>query len=120
MARQTSKATVARARAFRRKMSLPEVLLWNELRGGVAGVSFRRQHPVGAYVVDFYCAAAKLAIEIDGIAHDMGARAERDAIRDAKLRGMGIETMRVPASEVLKSPLDVADAIAALCRARRA
>jgi very-short-patch-repair endonuclease len=101
-------------------MSLPEVLLWNELRGKAAGINFRKQHPITKYVADFYCAAAKLAIEIDGIAHDMGDRPEQDAARDAKLLEAGIETVRIPASDVLKSPGDVAEAIAALCRQRGA
>jgi very-short-patch-repair endonuclease len=120
MARQTSKATVARARRLRREMSLPEVLLWRELRGGAAGFAFRKQHPIAGYVIDFYCAAAKLAIEIDGIAHDMGDRPKRDSARDAKLLEAGIDIVRIPASDVLKSPVDVAQAIAAICRERGA
>jgi very-short-patch-repair endonuclease len=39
---------------------------------------FRRQHPVGPYVLDFYCAKARLAVEVAGIAHDMGDRAQRE------------------------------------------
>jgi very-short-patch-repair endonuclease len=120
MARQTSKATVGKARELRRKLSLPEVLLWRELRGGASGASFRKQHPVGTYVVDFYCAAAKLAIEIDGVSHDMADRPVRDEVRDAELRERGIETVRIAASEVLAAPGDVAEAIAAMCRERGA
>ena len=51
--RQTSKATVKKARGLRREMSLPEVMLWQHLRGRPGGVKFRRQHPVGIYVADF-------------------------------------------------------------------
>jgi very-short-patch-repair endonuclease len=53
-------------------MTLPEVLLWNGLRGGrLEGLRFRRQHPFGPYILDFYCEQAKLAVEVDGMAHRM-------------------------------------------------
>ncbi|MEJ1968138.1 MAG: DUF559 domain-containing protein [Rhizomicrobium sp.] len=59
--------TFKRARALRRKMTLPEILLWQQLRGRkLRGLSFRRQHPVGPYILDFFCASAALAIEVDG------------------------------------------------------
>ena len=58
-------------------MTLPEVLLWNLLRKAPDGVVFRRQHPIGRYVVDFYCARAKVCIEIDGFAHDGRSAATR-------------------------------------------
>src|SRR3954469_10158826 len=64
--------TFKRARALRRAMTLPEVLLWQALRGGqVGGLRFRRQHPIGHYVLDFYCPALRLAVEVDGAAHDI-------------------------------------------------
>jgi very-short-patch-repair endonuclease len=70
--RQTTKATVAKARALRRIMSPAEVALWQILRTRPLGLKFRHQHPAGPFVLDFYCAAKKLAVEIDGIAHEMG------------------------------------------------
>jgi very-short-patch-repair endonuclease len=98
-------------------MSLPEVLLWNHLRKSPDGVNFRRQHSFDEkIVVDFYCVQAKLCIEIDGIAHDMGNQPERDAQRDAFLAGLGLEVLRIPAAEVLKSPVDVADALVRHCK----
>jgi very-short-patch-repair endonuclease len=69
-----SPTALVAARRLRRTMSLPEVLLWTQLRGKPLGIKFRKQHPVGDYVVDFYCAEKQLAVEIDGIAHDMGDR----------------------------------------------
>lgn len=62
--------TQRRANTLRRAMTLPEVLLWRELKQRPAGLKFRRQHPAGRYVLDFYCAKLALAIEIDGSAHD--------------------------------------------------
>lgn len=104
------------ARRLRATMSLPEVLLWKYLRGKPQGVKFRRQHPVGPYVIDFYCPSARIGIEIDGIAHSMGDRAQRDAQRDAWLAGQGIRIVRIPVAEVLRSVVDAAESIVALCR----
>jgi len=108
----------ARARQLRREMSLPEVLLWQLIRREPDGVKFRRQHSIGDYCLDFYVARLKLAIEIDGMAHDMGDRPERDTERDAFLRGEGIEVVRIPATDVLRSPGDVAERIVRYCQSR--
>lgn len=101
------------ARRARREMSLPESLLWQRLKGSPLGVSFRKQHPIGPYRADFYCAATKLVIEVDGIAHDMGDRPERDQTRTAWLQAHGFRVVRVPAADVLKDADAVADAIVA-------
>ncbi|MEO6042140.1 MAG: DUF559 domain-containing protein [Croceibacterium sp.] len=66
--------TVRKARRLRREMTLSEVLLWREFRKRPGGLKFRRQHASGDYVLDFFCSDARLAIEVDGIAHDMGDR----------------------------------------------
>lgn len=108
----------AKARKLRAAMSFPEVLLWKLLRKQPDGVKFRRQHPVGPYMIDFYCPSAKLGFEIDGIAHDMGDRPEKDIARDAWLAGQGITIVRIPASEVLKSAVEVAEAILRRCGGR--
>ena len=110
--------TVTRARRSRREMSLPEVLLWRVLKTRPDGIKFRRQHPSGPYVLDFFCNDARLAIEIDGISHNMGDRPQRDAARDAFFARAGIETLRIPASEVLADPVAVATSIVALVRSR--
>ena len=104
------------ARRFRRELSLPEKLLWVRLRG--AEVRFRRQHPIGHYVLDFYCPAAKLAIEVDGEAHDFGDRPQRDDRRTAWLSSKGIEVLRVPAKDVLADPDALGDALIRLCVAK--
>jgi len=104
------------ARAQRKAPSLPEGLLWRELRAKAGGIKFRRQHPVGQYVLDFYCAAAKCGFEIDGMAHDMGERPAADEARDAWLSEQGIRVVRIPAREVLGDPVGVADAMVRMCR----
>ncbi|NWM24667.1 DUF559 domain-containing protein, partial [Escherichia coli] len=54
------------AKAQRREMALPEVMLWQQLRRNGTGHRWRRQHPAGVYSLDFYCDAAKLCVEVDG------------------------------------------------------
>ena len=92
---------VKRARKLRSEMSLPEGLLWRELRKRPGGLKFRRQHPAGIYILDFYCAAARLAIEVDGFAHDSISAAKADGARSHFLRSQHVATMRVPAKAVL-------------------
>jgi very-short-patch-repair endonuclease len=99
------KRTKEFARKLRREMSLPEVILWQHIRGGrLEGLRFRRQHPMGAYVLDFYCDAAKLAVEVDGSHHTLGDNPARDLERDAWFAARGIETLRIPAPNVLADP----------------
>ncbi|MFP5330585.1 MAG: endonuclease domain-containing protein [Alphaproteobacteria bacterium] len=81
-------------------MSPTEIRLWRVLRQRPEGLRFRRQHPFGPFVFDFYCKSAGLAIEIDGIGHDMGNNPQRDARRDDWVRRQGIETIRIAASDV--------------------
>ena len=92
-------------------MSLPEVMLWQRLRGGATGMKFRRQHPVGPYVADFYCRDAGLIVEVDGEVHR--DRLAHDAVRDEYLRGKGFEILRIAAVDVMKDADGVAEAIAA-------
>src|SRR5271154_4532373 len=93
--------TVENARRLRRNLSPPEARLWSRLRTrGPGSPVFRRQHPIGPYVLDFYCAKARLAVEIDGIGHDMGGRPQRDERRDAWLKKHGVTVVRIPAAEV--------------------
>lgn len=91
-------ATVERARRLRREMSLPEVKLWQILRKSPGGFRFRRQHPAGPFVLDFFCARANLAIEIDGFAHDTGERPMRDAARDTWLKERLLSFGKAPPS----------------------
>ncbi|WCT75258.1 DUF559 domain-containing protein [Sphingomonas naphthae] len=101
---------MTRARRLRRDLSLPEGLLWQRLRRRAGSAKFRRQHPLGPYIIDFYCAAAKLAIEVDGEAHNRGTRPQRDAVRDDYIRARGLDLLHIRADEVLADP----DAIAGI------
>ena len=97
-------ATFGRARQLRRTMSLPEVMLWQALRKGrLAGLRLRRQHPMGPYILDFYCPSARLALEIDGLTHDAPDRLRHDRNRDAWLAHRGIKVLRILAADVLRN-----------------
>ena len=109
---------VERARRLRRDMSLPEGLLWQQLRGQPGGYKFRRQHPAGFYVLDFFCAEAKLCVEIDGEAHNRGDRPDFDDKRDEWLKLHGVSTLRIPATAVLKNLDGVVFAIVEACSKR--
>jgi very-short-patch-repair endonuclease len=99
--RSTTKATIDKARTLRRAMTKPEAALWQVLRTRPDGLKFRRQHPIGPYVVDFYCPTARLAIEVDGRAHEMGDNPARDQARGAWLMEHGLRVLRIPAYQVL-------------------
>ncbi|MBV8120002.1 MAG: endonuclease domain-containing protein [Alphaproteobacteria bacterium] len=95
--------TFSRARALRRKMSLPEIVLWQALRQGrLAGLRFRRQHPIGPYIVDFYCPSARLAVEVNGFAHDAAAQVRHDQRRETWLAQKGVRVLRFGAADVLR------------------
>lgn len=77
-------------------MNLTERRLWRLLRANqLDGLHFRRQHPLGSYVLDFYCHSARLAVEVDGGVHDMPGGSERDRARDLWLSEQGITTLRL-------------------------
>jgi very-short-patch-repair endonuclease len=105
--------SVKRAKKFRRELTKPEFILWQILRTAPGGHKFRKQHPAGPYILDFFHARANLAIEVDGFVHDMGDRPERDAARDAWLTEHRIDTLRIPAVDVLKDVTEVANTIIA-------
>ncbi|ASE40176.1 endonuclease domain-containing protein [Brevundimonas vesicularis] len=98
--------TQKRARSLRWSMSLPEVLIWQRIRGH----GFRRQHALGVFILDFYRTKDRLCIEIDGQQHDLA----RDARRDAWLADKDVRTIRIPATAVLNDADAVAEFILSL------
>ena len=103
------------AKRERRSGNLPEVLIWRELRKRPGGHKFRRQHPLGEMVLDFTCLAARIAIEIDGEAHNRGDRPDRDLKRDEWLRARGFTVVRLPAVMILKDLENAIRAIVSAC-----
>jgi len=86
---------VNRARLLRKRATDTERILWRHLRNrNFAGYKFRRQHPLDCYILDFYCPTAKLAIELDGSAHNYRAGQIRDRTRSEFLARKGIVALR--------------------------
>ena len=104
------------ARELRREMTKPERLLWWALRAGKTGFHFRRQHAAGPYVLDFYCDRARLYVELDGSSHELTTT--HDEARDRYFARRGIETLRIPAQEVLENLQGVVDLIIMTATAR--
>jgi very-short-patch-repair endonuclease len=106
----------SRARALRRDMTDAETKIWQRLRGHrFMGLSFRRQLPVGPYIVDFVCLDASLIIEVDGGQHESD-QAANDAKRDAWLRAEGFRILRFWNNDVLKNLGGVLERVAEALR----
>ena len=89
------------AAGMRRALTPPEARLWTCIKsGGLEGLKFRRQHPVGPYILDFYCHASRLAVEVDGAGHDDPAQIAHDERRTHWLMTQGVEVLRVGATDV--------------------
>lgn len=98
---RSQRNNVPAARQLRRPLTPTERLLWQQLRDRhLDGLKFRRQHPVGPFVLDFYCEDLRLAIEVDGGVHSTEEQARRDAERQAVLEKMGIRFIRIPAADI--------------------
>jgi len=100
------------AKGLRKKSTDAEKLLWSRLRAGrCEGMKFRRQHPVGQYIVDFVCLERKLIIELDGGQHALPDEARKDRQRDAWLEKEGYTVVRFWDNEVLMKKNGILDAI---------
>jgi very-short-patch-repair endonuclease len=98
--RGTNPQTEQAARSLRKNLTPAEAKLWNALRSRqLAGLKFRRQHPVGQFIVDFYCPSCKLVIEVDGDIHTQ-QKAYDDA-RTNHLQSFGYRVLRFSNEEVL-------------------
>jgi len=97
--------TTIRARSLRQTMPEPQRRLWRLLRDRrFAGYKFRREHPLGRYVLDFYCAEAKVSLELEGIQHGAPKQHAHDAEKEAYLRSRGIITKRFWNWQVTREP----------------
>ena len=91
-------------RVLRNNATSAEAVLWKFLqKSQLRGRKFRRQHSIGPYVVDFYCSAEKLAVELDGEAHNDPGRREYDDEREAYLRDQDIRIVRFENKEVFEN-----------------
>jgi len=115
----STEAQIARARTLRKKSSWAEKLLWRMLRNErFSGYKFRRQHPLGPYTLDFYCAEARLVVETDGFQHGYPAQQKHDAKRDAFLASHGIVVKRIWNWRLKKEPQVVRDNLWVLLQER--
>ncbi|HQB12351.1 MAG TPA: endonuclease domain-containing protein [Candidatus Omnitrophota bacterium] len=92
------------ARSLRKDMTNCERKIWGRLRGKqIRGLQFYRQKPIGNYIVDFYCPAKKIVIEIDGGQHFISPGRERDRTRDRFLETMGLRVLRFSDLDVMRN-----------------
>jgi adenine-specific DNA-methyltransferase len=97
------------ARQLRQKSTPTENALWEKLRARQLGYKFRRQAPIGPFVVDFLCTEVQLVIEVDGPVHD--AQQQADQERQALLESLGLRFLRFSTDDVTNSIAKVVDAI---------
>ena len=110
---RASPAIRSRARELRRDLTRAERLLWDRLKGGkLNGRKIRRQHPIGRFVVDFYCAEAGLAVEVDGEVHRQ--QTEYDTARTDVLEIEGYRVVRFANREIEENLDAVLERITAL------
>ncbi len=101
-----------RRKDLRREATLPEVLLWRQLRNGVLeGLKFRRQQQLGPYIADFYCSIASLVIEVDGGQHFEPESQAYDEARTAYFESRGLRVLRFTNTDVLQNLDGVIEAI---------
>jgi very-short-patch-repair endonuclease len=87
---------------MRRDMPDAEFKLWCELRNrGLGGLAFRRQQPIGHYIVDFFCPSAKLIVEVDGEQHALGRHPKADRARTEWLEARGYTVVRFWTNEIM-------------------
>ena len=99
-------------------MTPPERRLWNVLKTRPDGFKFRKQHPFGGYIFDFFCHEAAVAVEVDGLAHELGRNPERDSRRDSWVAQQGIATVRFRALDIRDNLEGVVTAIVDACAGR--
>jgi len=102
---------LAHAREMRHPQTSAETTLWNVLRNKSTGYKFRRQHPIDMFIIDFYCAEAKLLMEIDGDSHFIPKQEEYDKARTEYLEYLGYKVIRFTNNDVRYHILAVADEI---------
>ena len=111
-----SPVILARARELRQPLTPAEEKVWARVRARQLGLHFRRQHPIWRFIVDFYCASARLIVEVDGGIHTEPDQIEYDAARTEWLVRRGFRVIRFTNREVERKLDLVLKAIAGECR----
>ena len=111
---RTSPEIQQRAKELRQQMTPAERVLWEHLRAKrLKGLKFRRQHPLGPFIVDFCCPEHRLVIEVDGGVHEL--QKECDEARTEQLEAYGYRVLRFRNEDVLHRLEDVLEAICEAC-----
>lgn len=101
------------AREFRKNPTQPEEFLWESLKDRrLNGFKFRRQHPIGRYIADFFCGDVGLVIELDGSQHSEGDRVIYDKIRDEEMTLRGLSVLRIKNKKLIEDPIGTIELIA--------
>jgi very-short-patch-repair endonuclease len=98
-----NKNTLSKAKALRRNMTTAERKLWSLVRRNRLGFHFRRQAPLGPFILDFYCPAAKLVVELDGTHHDLSEEKDYDKLREEHLKVPGLKIIRFKNDQILRN-----------------
>lgn len=113
-------AKFRKARSLRLTMTEAEKYLWKHIRRNqLDGLRFRRQHPAGRYILDFYCHDAKLAVEADGLYHQQPEQQIYDKQRDKDIESMGIKIIHFTNEEIFKKINDVLKRITECAKSKR-
>lgn len=99
------------AKENRQKMTQAEIILWEEVRSKKLGITFRRQHPIGDYIVDFFAYQANLIVELDGKYHEKSLQEYDDKVRTIDLERFGFHVLRFSNDDVFNSLPEVLDKI---------
>lgn len=99
------------ASSRRKNLTPSEMILWGNLKNGIKGYKFRRQHPIGKYIADFYCHKLRLVIEVDGNIHNIPDVKANDLQRERNLQALGCRIIRFTNLDVLERLQIVLDKI---------
>jgi very-short-patch-repair endonuclease len=109
---EASPEIIKRAAILRANTTPAEDALWKKInRSQLYDLRFKRQHPIGKFIVDFYCSKLSLVIEVDGDVHDLPDVAERDEGREIELKKYGLRVLRFTNEEVLNNIDSVVESI---------
>ncbi len=112
---QSTKRTEQNAKALRKSLTPTEELFWKIVRNrNLLGLKFRRQHPIGPFIADFYCHELKLVVEIDGDVHELEDVKQRDAQRENYIRELGLKVLRFQNDDVFKNAHLIEEALQAV------
>src|SRR5438045_4817898 len=100
-----------RAEELRNTMTPAEEIIWKAIHINEWKLKFRRQHPIANYVVDFYCHALKLVIEIDSSIHEVDEVKRNDAYRQQHLQELGLNVLRISNEEIFKNKKNILEII---------